>query len=409
MPGEAVSGFINVKTFRPSDVDGWTFSLELGVGEQDLGGGDVERQNARVSYSNENMGFVLYGSENLREQVTDNREMQYSGAEGALTFAPGDKVEFRNYLVDRTDEAFGGTFEVYLSNGGRVYLSSLNTSFKDEEERNQWNFYPADLGGEVTPFTSVEILGKLNGATGNYNAHLAAYPEVDWEALSGAVIAEMGLAPSPATTQIEPHDYVAEYFAVLGRINTILIDMARDIWGYIALGYFRQRVVEGEVGSSTMPHKVNPIDFENAEGNLGIANAIFAHLVEKLPISRWQRDLTDSTVQRNLGVGIGHMAIAFQALEKGLGKLMPDAARMAADLDANWEVLGEAVQTVMRRYDIPEPYEKLKALTRGKRVDAAALAAFVDNLELPDAVKAELKALRPETYLGNAAAQARRV
>ena len=277
---------------------------------------------------------------------------------------------------------------------------------------------PTTLGKEFAVFVQrlrrqrsqlaeVEILGKLNGATGNYNAHLAAYPEVDWEALSGAVIAEMGLAPSPATTQIEPHDYVAEYFAVLGRINTILIDMARDIWGYIALGYFRQRVVEGEVGSSTMPHKVNPIDFENAEGNLGIANAIFAHLVEKLPISRWQRDLTDSTVQRNLGVGIGHMAIAFQALEKGLGKLMPDAARMAADLDANWEVLGEAVQTVMRRYDIPEPYEKLKALTRGQGITEASMRGFIDSLDLPADDKQRLLQLAPGTYTGLAESLAR--
>ncbi len=256
---------------------------------------------------------------------------------------------------------------------------------------------------------AVEILGKINGATGNYNAHLAAYPDVDWEQLSASLIAGLGLLPSPATTQIEPHDYMAEYFAVLVRINTILTDMARDIWGYISLGFFKQKTVAGEVGSSTMPHKVNPIDFENAEGNLGVATAILSHLIEKLPISRWQRDLTDSTVQRNLGVGIAHMAIAFASLEKGLGKLETNAAAMAADLDANWEVLGEAVQTVMRRYGIPEPYEKLKALTRGKRVDGAGMAAFIDTLELPDAVKSELKAMTPGSYIGNAAAQARRV
>ncbi|MGB1557119.1 MAG: adenylosuccinate lyase [Oceanococcaceae bacterium] len=278
---------------------------------------------------------------------------------------------------------------------------------------------PTTLGKELAVFVQrlrrqlqqlakVDILGKINGATGNYNAHMAAYPEVDWEAVSARLITGLGLQPSPATTQIEPHDYMAEYFAVLVRINAILTDMARDIWGYISLGYFKQRAVEGEVGSSTMPHKVNPIDFENAEGNLGIANALLGHLIEKLPISRWQRDLTDSTVQRNLGVGIAHMAIAFLALEKGLGKLEVNPAALAADLDANWEVLGEAVQTVMRRYGIPEPYEKLKALTRGKRVDAAGMAAFVDSLELPDAVKAELKAMTPGSYIGNAAAQARR-
>ncbi len=278
---------------------------------------------------------------------------------------------------------------------------------------------PTTIGKELAVFVQrlrrqreqlarVEILGKINGATGNYNAHLAAYPDVNWEALSANVISGLGLQVSPATTQIEPHDYMAEYFAVLVRINTILTDMARDIWGYISLGFFKQKTVEGEVGSSTMPHKVNPIDFENAEGNLGMATAVLSHLIEKLPISRWQRDLTDSTVQRNLGVGIAHMAIAFASLEKGLGKLEPNAAAMAADLDANWEVLGEAVQTVMRRYGIPEPYEKLKALTRGKRVNQAGLATFIDGLELPDAVKTELKAMTPASYIGNAAAQARR-
>ena len=277
---------------------------------------------------------------------------------------------------------------------------------------------PTTLGKEFAVFVQrlrrqrsqlaeVEILGKLNGATGNYNAHLAAYPEVDWEALSGAVIAEMGLAPSPATTQIEPHDYVAEYFAVLGRINTILIDMARDIWGYIALGYFRQRVVEGEVGSSTMPHKVNPIDFENAEGNLGIANAILNHLASKLPISRWQRDLTDSTTLRNLGVGIAHGALAYESIAKGAGKLEADAWRLGRDLNDNWEVLGEAVQTVMRRYGLPEPYEQLKRLTRGRRIERDALRDFIRELDIPEADRERLLALTPDTYLGNAADQAR--
>lgn len=278
---------------------------------------------------------------------------------------------------------------------------------------------PTTLGKELAVFVQrlrrqrrqlaeVEILGKINGATGNYNAHLASYPEVDWEGLAQRMIAGLGLQPSPATTQIEPHDYMAEYFAVLVRINTILIDLSRDVWGYIALGFFTQKTVEGEVGSSTMPHKVNPIDFENAEGNLGLANALLSHLGEKLPISRWQRDLTDSTVQRNLGVGIAHMIIAFAALEKGLGKLEPNARTLEADLDANWEVLGEAIQTVMRRYGIAEPYEKLKALTRGKRVDAAGMAAFIDTLELPDVVRSELKQLTPARYVGNAVDQARR-
>ncbi len=277
---------------------------------------------------------------------------------------------------------------------------------------------PSTMGKELGVFVhrlrrqreqlaAIDIQGKINGAVGNFNAHLAAYPEVDWPALAAGMVRELDLSWNPATTQIEPHDYMAEYFHALIRFNTILIDLARDIWGYISLGYFKQRTVEGEVGSSTMPHKVNPIDFENAEGNLGIANGLLSHLAEKLPVSRWQRDLTDSTVQRNLGVGIGHMLISFQSLERGLGKLESNPEQMAADLDANWEVLAEPIQTVMRRYGIEQPYEKLKALTRGRRITPAELAAFVDKLELPAAVKERLKAMTPATYIGNAAEQAR--
>ena len=277
---------------------------------------------------------------------------------------------------------------------------------------------PSTMGKEIGVFVhrlrrqreqlaQVQVLGKINGAVGNFNAHYAAYPEVDWDALGRTVVDSLGLTWNPATTQIEPHDYMAEYFHALIRLNTILIDLSRDVWGYISLGYFRQRTVEGEVGSSTMPHKVNPIDFENAEGNLGIASGLLSHLAEKLPISRWQRDLTDSTVQRNLGVGIGHMVISFQALSKGLGKLEANPQAMAADLDANWEVLAEPIQTVMRRYGIEQPYEKLKALTRGRRITAEQLASFVDGLELPDDVKQRLKAMTPASYIGNAAAQAK--
>ena len=277
---------------------------------------------------------------------------------------------------------------------------------------------PSTMGKEIGVFVhrlrrqreqlaQVQVLGKINGAVGNFNAHYAAYPEVDWDALGRRVVDSLGLTWNPATTQIEPHDYMAEYFHALIRLNTILIDLSRDIWGYISLGYFRQRTVEGEVGSSTMPHKVNPIDFENAEGNLGIASGLLSHLAEKLPISRWQRDLTDSTVQRNLGVGIGHMVISFQALSKGLGKLEANPQAMAADLEANWEVLAEPIQTVMRRYGIEQPYEKLKALTRGRRITAEQLASFVDGLELPDDVKQRLKAMTPASYIGNAAAQAK--
>lgn len=256
------------------------------------------------------------------------------------------------------------------------------------------------LKRQITQLTQVEILGKINGAVGNFNAHLAAYPNVGWDKLSKQFVESLGLTWLPFSTQIEPHDAMAEYFHCLMRTNTLLIDFSRDIWGYISLGYFKQKLVANEVGSSTMPHKVNPIDFENAEGNFGIANALFVHFSEKLPISRWQRDLSDSTVLRNIGVAVGHMLIALKALQKGFKKLEVNFDAMKADLDNNWEVLAEALQTVMRRYNIAEPYEKLKALTRGKKVDAKALAEFIDNLALPDEVKKNLKALTPSSYVG---------
>lgn len=276
---------------------------------------------------------------------------------------------------------------------------------------------PTTLGKEIAVFVhrlrrqrdtlaAVVIQGKINGAVGNFNAHMAAYPEVDWPKLSASVLAELDIAPAPATTQIEPHDYIAEYFNAVARANTILIDFARDIWGYIALGYFKQRMVETEVGSSTMPHKVNPIDFENAEGNLGVANSVMTHLAEKLPISRWQRDLSDSTTLRNLGVGLGHVMISLQSLNRGIGKLEANPAAMGADLDGNWEVLGEAIQTVMRRHGIEKPYEQLKQLTRGQRVDQARMAEFIEGLALPQAAKARLLAMTPASYIGNAAEQA---
>ncbi len=257
-------------------------------------------------------------------------------------------------------------------------------------------------------FKDVEVLGKINGAVGNYNAHLAAYPQVDWPAHSKAFIESLGLTWNPCTIQIEPHDGLAEYFHALMRFNTVLIDFARDIWGYVSLGFFRQKTKSGEIGSSTMPHKVNPIDFENAEGNLGVANAVFSHLAEKLPISRWQRDLSDSTVLRNLGVGVGHSVIAFGSCLRGMDKLEIDEDRLREDLDANWEVLAEAVQTVMRRYGIANPYEKLKDLTRGKHVDAKAMKAFVANLDIPEPARRRLETLTPADYIGNAAAQARK-
>jgi adenylosuccinate lyase len=255
----------------------------------------------------------------------------------------------------------------------------------------------------------VPLLGKVNGAVGNYNAHLSAYPEIDWAKFAEEFVTSLGLEWNPYTIQIEPHDYIAEFFDALARFNTILIDFDRDIWGYISNGFFKQKTVAGEIGSSTMPHKVNPIDFENSEGNLGLANAIFDHLAMKLPISRWQRDLTDSTVLRNLGVGVGYSIIAYSSTMRGIGKLEVNPAALNADLDSNWEVLAEPIQTIMRRYAIEKPYEKLKELTRGKRVDAAGMAAFIDTLELPDSVKAEMKKMTPANYIGNAIAQAKNI
>jgi adenylosuccinate lyase len=248
----------------------------------------------------------------------------------------------------------------------------------------------------------VEILGKINGAVGNYNAHLSAYPTTNWHENAQQFVESLGLTWNPYTTQIEPHDYIAELFDAIVRFNTILLDFDRDIWGYIALGHFKQKTIAGEIGSSTMPHKVNPIDFENSEGNIGIANAIFTHLAQKLPVSRWQRDLTDSTVLRNLGVGFAHSLIAYQATLKGISKLEVNAQNLADELNQNWEVLAEPIQTVMRRYGIEKPYEKLKELTRGKRVDGPMMQQFIDSLELPESVKAELKQLTPAAYIGYA-------
>jgi len=249
---------------------------------------------------------------------------------------------------------------------------------------------------------AVALLGKINGAVGNYNAHAIAYPDVDWAEFAQDFILSLGLQFNPYTIQIEPHDYIAEFFHALSRFNTILLDFDRDIWGYISLGYFKQRVIAGEVGSSTMPHKVNPIDFENSEGNVGIANALFSFLAEKLPVSRWQRDLTDSTVLRNIGVGIAHTSIAIQASLKGISKLQINVDAIEADLNANWEVLAEPIQTVMRRYGIEKPYEKLKELTRGQRITPEQMQAFIEKLEIPDDAKTALLALTPRTYTGYA-------
>ncbi|MEC8693771.1 MAG: adenylosuccinate lyase [Pseudomonadota bacterium] len=267
----------------------------------------------------------------------------------------------------------------------------------------------ARLERQLMQFEAVQLLGKLNGAVGNYNAHLSAYPEVNWADHAESVIANLGLTLNPYTTQIEPHDCVAEYFDALKRYNTILLDLNRDLWSYISLDYFKQRTVAGEVGSSTMPHKVNPIDFENSEGNLGIANAVFEHLAAKLPVSRWQRDLTDSTVLRNVGVGAAHSLIAYEASLKGLNKLEINLTVITEDLVKRWEVLAEPVQTVMRRYGIEKPYEQLKELTRGKPIEEESLRTFISQLDIPEDAKRALLEMSPLTYTGSAEAQARNV
>jgi adenylosuccinate lyase len=278
---------------------------------------------------------------------------------------------------------------------------------------------PTTLGKEMANFSGrlvrararlgrVELLGKINGAVGNYNAHLAAYPDFDWERFCRRFVERLGLDVNLYTTQIEPHDWIAELLDAYAAANTILLDLDRDLWGYISLGYFRQKLKAGEVGSSTMPHKVNPIDFENSEGNAGIANALLRHLADKLPVSRWQRDLSDSTALRNLGAALGHTLLAYASCLRGMAKLEVDDERLAGDLDANWEVLAEAVQQVMRRHGVPEAYEKLKALTRGKRLDRGQLAAFVKTLPIPAEAKKRLLALTPARYIGLAAELAKR-
>ena len=302
-------------------------------------------------------------------------------------------------------------------------LAELATEFADQPMLSRTHGQPASpttIGKEIanvvhrlrrqlTQFESSPILGKINGAVGNYNAHLSAYPFVDWSVTAQQFVESLGLDWNPYTTQIEPHDYIAEIFDTLCRFNTILLDFDRDIWGYISLGYFKQKTVAGEVGSSTMPHKVNPIDFENSEGNLGLSNALMNHMSAKLPISRWQRDLTDSTVLRNIGTGFAYALIAYQATLKGISKLELNKAAVDADVDQCWEVLAEPIQTVMRRYSVPEPYEKLKALTRGKGITEEALSEFVSKLDIPDEAKKELLSLTPRKYTGNASIQAKNI
>ncbi|MEH6551212.1 MAG: adenylosuccinate lyase [Pseudomonadales bacterium] len=265
------------------------------------------------------------------------------------------------------------------------------------------------LERQIILIQAVPMLGKINGAVGNYNAHLSAYPDIDWQANAQQFVEGLGLSWNPYTTQIEPHDYIAELFDGVARFNTILIDLDRDLWGYISLGYFKQRVIAGEIGSSTMPHKVNPIDFENSEGNLGLANAILNHMSGKLPVSRWQRDLTDSTVLRNMGVGFGYCLMAYEATMKGLSKLQVNPARLAQDLDTSWEILAEPIQTIMRRYNVEEAYEKLKSLTRGQAVTPQVMADYIEGLDVPEEAKAAMRTLTPDNYIGNAISQAKNI
>lgn len=351
----------------------------------------------------------------LKEQVANNEELAKIS----------EFIHFSCTSEDINNNSHGlmllnGTNNVLLPTLKKIIdaIRDLAYQYKDVPMLSRTHGQPATpstLGKEMAnvcyrlhrqyqQIANVRFLGKINGAVGNYNAHMVAYPNVDWRKFSEEFVTSLGLTWNPYTTQIEPHDYIAELFNAISRFNTILIDFDRDIWGYISIGHFKQKTIAGEVGSSTMPHKVNPIDFENSEGNLGIANAVFTHLAQKLPISRWQRDLTDSTVLRNIGVAFGYSLIAYQSSLKGISKLEANPDNMAADLDSNWEVLAEPIQTVMRKYAIEKPYEKLKALTRGRRVNAQIMHDFVATLEIPEDAKAELQELTPASYIGRAIA-----
>jgi len=377
---------------------------------------DAERIKAIEAVTNHDVKAVEYW---LKEQVKDVPEL----------LAASEFIHFACTSEDINNTAHGMMLKTARDSVLQpaldkiiVALTTLAHANADQPMMSRTHGQPASpttLGKELANVVArlrraaqrigaVEILGKMNGAVGNYNAHYSAYPHFDWQAFSRKVIEQrLGLQFNPYTIQIEPHDYMAELFDAIARTNTILIDLNRDIWGYVSLGYFKQSTKAGEIGSSTMPHKVNPIDFENSEGNLGMANAVLKHMAEKLPLSRWQRDLTDSTVLRNIGVGFGYTLLAYDSCLRGLAKLEVNAARMAQDLDQSWEVLAEPVQTVMRRYGIENPYEQLKELTRGKAISQQTLQAFIATLAIPDVAKIQLMALTPANYLGNASELAR--
>jgi len=375
---------------------------------------DAQRVKNIESTTNHDVKAVEYF---LKEKITGNKELEAisefihfactSEDINNLAYALMLREARNQSLLPLLDEVIDVISELARKNAeipmlARTHGQTASPTTIGKEMAN----VAARLRRQREQFSAIPMLGKINGAVGNYNAHIVAYPDIDWPVLSSQFISGLGLEVNPYTTQIEPHDYMAELFDALSRFNTVLIDFSRDVWGYISLGYFRQKTVAGEVGSSTMPHKVNPIDFENAEGNLGIANALFSHFGAKLPISRWQRDLSDSTVLRNTGVAIAHCIIAYESCLKGIGKLQVNEQRTAEDLDNSWEVLAEALQTVMRRHGIEKPYEKLKDLTRDQQVNQATLQTFINTLELPDNVKQELANLTPASYTGNAGEKA---
>lgn len=356
----------------------------------------------------------------LKERVADNAEL--AGAAEFIHFAcTSEDINNTSHALMLTRAR--SQFVVPKLAELRDRLKQLARQFADQPMLSRTHGQPASpttlgkefanvaarLDGAISAIEAVQPLAKMNGATGNYNAHMSAYPEIDWPAFSANVLTGLGLTQNPYTIQIEPHDWIAALFDAVARANTIILDLDRDVWGYISLGYFKQRLKEGEIGSSTMPHKVNPIDFENSEGNIGLANAVLRHLSDKLPLSRWQRDLTDSTVLRNLGVALGYCAVAYDACLRGLSKLELNAAAIDDDIDSCWEVLAEPVQTVMRRYGLPQPYEQLKALTRGKGITQEALVGFIQGLDLPPEPKVRLLAMTPRSYVGLAAQLASKI
>ncbi len=375
---------------------------------------DALRVKAIEATTNHDVKAVEYL---LKETVADNAELAAVSEffHFACTSEDINNLSYALMLKEARDTvlipALNGIVES-LVNGAQSYADqpllarTHGQTASPTTMGKEWANVAYRMQRTVAQIEASPILGKINGAVGNYNAHLAAYPDLDWGNIAKHFVESLGISWNPYTIQIEPHDYIAELNDALARFNTILIDFCRDIWGYVSLGYFKQRVIAGEVGSSTMPHKVNPIDFENAEGNLGLANAVLRHLAEKLPISRWQRDLTDSTVLRNLGVGFGYSILAYASAQRGFSKLEINADKINADLDASWEVLGEAVQTVMRRYGLPNPYEQMKALTRGTGITPDRLHAFIETLDIPDEAKITLLTMSPATYTGNAAEQA---